>query len=192
MKTRIQFTKMDDLIITISNEEERGWMGRERGASFDDISIEIDLADFCNLSAEELQALQEWAENSAENHMRAALHRRAEEQAEDEREMLEQDQQRAIERKANKGKKPGYVYLVLAENGLYKIGRAKDVTTRLQPFSVHFPMKWELVHSFQSDNYSAAEANLHQAFQDKREIGEWFRLAPEDVEYITALQDGAL
>jgi Cft2 family RNA processing exonuclease len=101
------------------------------------------------------------------------------------------------ERQAEKnGKKKksenGSVYLILAENGLYKIGKAKNVTTRLQPFSVHFPMKWELVHSFQCNNYSETEALLHQKYADKRDVGEWFRLEPADVDYIVSIQDGQL
>lgn len=103
-----------------------------------------------------------------------------------------------VEKEKTKYDKPkrngtsGYVYLIRAENGLYKIGKAKNVTTRLQPFSVHFPMKWELVHSFKADDYSVAEAELHVAYADKRDVGEWFKLAPEDVEYISGIQDGQL
>jgi hypothetical protein len=87
---------------------------------------------------------------------------------------------------------PGYVYLLRAENGLYKIGKAKNVAKRLQPFSVHFPMKWELVHSFHSDDYGIAEEELHWQYRDKRDVGEWFKLLPEDVEHITGIQDGQL
>lgn len=86
----------------------------------------------------------------------------------------------------------GFVYLIRIESGLYKIGKAKDITKRLQPFGVLFPMKWELVYQFKSDDYSAAEAKLHNKFFDKRDIGEWFRLDPADVEYITSIQDGQL
>jgi hypothetical protein len=89
-------------------------------------------------------------------------------------------------------KKSGYVYLLLAENGLYKIGKARDISARLQPFTVHFPMKWELVHSFKSDDYTKAEERLHTQFAATRDIGEWFRLTPADVEYIKAIQDGQL
>lgn len=101
-------------------------------------------------------------------------------------------------REAEPKKKPmrvtasGFVYLILAENGLYKIGKAKNVTTRLKPFTVSFPMKWELVHTFQSNDYSTAEAQLHEMFSDKRDVGEWFRLSTEDVEHIKSIQDGGL
>jgi hypothetical protein len=93
---------------------------------------------------------------------------------------------------AVKKKLPGFVYLILAENGLYKIGKAKDVSSRLRPFSVTFPMKFSLVHSFHSDNYSLAEAKLHDEFDGKRDVGEWFRLDSKDVEYIVSIKDGEL
>jgi hypothetical protein len=80
----------------------------------------------------------------------------------------------------------------LAENGLYKIGKAKNVSTRMQPFSVHFPMKWDLVYSFKSNNYSHAEELLHAKYADKRDVGEWFRLTDADVEYIKGIKDGTL
>ena len=86
----------------------------------------------------------------------------------------------------------GHVYLIRAENGLYKIGKAKNITARLKPFGVDFPMKWDLVYSFSSGDYSLAEEALHRRFADKRGIGEWFQLLPEDVAYIMSIQDGQL
>lgn len=86
----------------------------------------------------------------------------------------------------------GHVYLIRAENGLYKIGKAKNLTARMKPFSVEFPMKWELVHTFASDDYSIAEGALHNMFDDRRAVGEWFKLLPEDVVYIKSIQDGQL
>ena len=192
MRYSIKFTDLDDAIVTFNNEEEDDWYGHERGASFDDISIEIDLKNFCNLTPDEFQRLQSWAVENAEVRMRAAIQKRNEKQAERDRLMEERNRRLEAERKANKNKRPGYVYLILAENGLYKIGKAKNITERMKPFSVEFPMRWELVHSFHSDNYTAAEMNLHEKFQDRRAVGEWFGLAPEDVAYITALQDGQL
>lgn len=89
-------------------------------------------------------------------------------------------------------KDSGYIYLIAAENGLYKIGKAKDLGKRLKPFSVNFPMRWELIHSFRSDDYSRAESRLHKRFTSKRDVGEWFRLSPSDIAFITSLQDGSL
>jgi predicted translin family RNA/ssDNA-binding protein len=86
----------------------------------------------------------------------------------------------------------GFVYLIRAENGLYKIGKAKNISKRLQPFSVSFPMKWELVYSFQAKDYTYTEQLLHSKYHSKRDVGEWFRLTTEDVEYIKGIRDGQL
>lgn len=99
---------------------------------------------------------------------------------------------RFMEEKATKKKSSGYIYLLLAENGLYKIGKAKNISDRMKPFSVNFPMKWELVHSFMVSNYTEVEKTLHNQFSNSRDVGEWFRLKPDEVEYIKGLKDGSL
>jgi hypothetical protein len=102
-------------------------------------------------------------------------------------------QEREEENKNKKAKKlDGNVYLIRAENGLYKIGKAKKISERMKPFSVSFPMKWELLYSFQCRDYSYAEELLHAKYADKRDVGEWFKLTTDDVEYIKGIQDGQL
>lgn len=102
-------------------------------------------------------------------------------------------QEREEENRNKKSKKlDGHVYLIRAENGLYKIGKAKKVSERMKPFSVSFPMKWELLYSFKCGDYTYAEELLHAKYADKRDVGEWFRLTADDVEYIKAIQDGQL
>jgi len=86
----------------------------------------------------------------------------------------------------------GSVYLLRTENGLFKIGKAKDLTKRFQPFHVKFPMKWEMIHSFRSNYYSRAETKLLHRFSDKQAVGEWFKLDPDDVTFIQSLQDYSL
>lgn len=88
--------------------------------------------------------------------------------------------------------KGGFVYLIWAENGLHKIGKAKDLESRFYAFTNMMPLKIELVHSFFSENYSQAERKLHIMFAEKREIGEWFRLSPLEIHYIKRIQDGDL
>lgn len=101
-----------------------------------------------------------------------------------------QEEKEDRKNKKQKTKKfSGYVYLILAENGLYKIGRAKSVSTRLKPFEVSFPMSWKLVYSFYSDDYIVSESDLHKRFESKRKVGEWFELDEKDVEYIKSIQD---
>ena len=84
----------------------------------------------------------------------------------------------------------GFIYLIRAENGLYKIGKTKDLEKRIKPFHVDFPMKWEMVYSFQSPDYGLAESFLHIRFSEKRDVGEWFRLSNEDIIFIMSLRDG--
>jgi hypothetical protein len=86
----------------------------------------------------------------------------------------------------------GFVYLIELENGLFKIGKAKEVSARMKVFTVSFPMKWTIAHYFSSQDYSIAEDTLHKKFCDKREIGEFFRLTPADVAYIKSIGDGQL
>jgi hypothetical protein len=191
MKFNINFTDLESVVV-FSNEDEDGWYGNERGASFEDISIEIDLTDLCKLTAENLEDLQTWVRKHAEIHMRAAIHRRAEQQRKYEEAREAQERQREEEKRKNKGKKPGHIYLIEAENGNFKIGKSKHLSSRINEFGVKLPIKTWLVHSFESNHYDQAELTLHERFADKRTHGEWFMLAPEDVEYIKGIQDGQL
>ena len=68
----------------------------------------------------------------------------------------------------------GFVYLIKAKNKLYKIGKTKDINKRMSPFSVSFPMKWKLIYSFQTDDYTSVEIYLHKIFQIKEKLGNGF------------------
>jgi hypothetical protein len=80
-----------------------------------------------------------------------------------------------------------YVYLFWMEGGFYKIGIASNVARRLKEFQ-HLPYEVRLIHSFHAENAEWAEVELHAKFADKRVRGEWFRLTPEDVEYVCAIE----
>lgn len=99
-----------------------------------------------------------------------------------------------IKREESKKRKPmrGFIYLIRLENGLYKIGKTKNMKSRMNAFSVTFPMAWELIYKFETEDYSNAEISLHKMFYDKRKVGEWFELTNEDVEYITSIEDFSL
>jgi hypothetical protein len=81
----------------------------------------------------------------------------------------------------------GYVYLLKADSGLYKIGRAIDPKNRGKTFGVQLPFEVDFVCTIKSDDYEALELELHEKFKDFRVRGEWFNLAPDDVEYIKSL-----
>lgn len=77
----------------------------------------------------------------------------------------------------------GFVYLIKSPYG-YKIGKSVNMKQRVQLFSVKLPFPIEVIHYAKFDDYTVAESTLHRKFQDKRLEGEWFDLAPEDIEYI--------
>ena len=80
---------------------------------------------------------------------------------------------------------PGYVYLVRADNGLYKIGKAKDVEDRFKTFGSTCACKLELIHTVYSDKPHDLERRLHNRYAEKRSHGEWFALTDSDVKEIT-------
>jgi len=84
--------------------------------------------------------------------------------------------------------KRGYVYLLRADNGLYKIGKTNYLDRRITDLSIKLPYKLDLIHSIESENMDALEQSLHERFADKRVRDEWFALNAEDVEFIKALQ----
>lgn len=69
-------------------------------------------------------------------------------------------------------------YLVRSnENGLIKIGKSKDIYTRMQILSTK---KVQLIGYVDKD----IEVHLHSVYKTKRVQGEWFRLSDEEVDGI--------
>lgn len=91
-------------------------------------------------------------------------------------------------RDARRGAKEGSVYLIKAENGLCKIGKTKNIESRMSQFK-SFPVKWVLMHSFKTRNHHKAERKLHERFCNKRVNGEWFNLDEEDIDFIKSIGD---
>ncbi|MFZ1746398.1 MAG: GIY-YIG nuclease family protein, partial [Nitrospirales bacterium] len=86
-----------------------------------------------------------------------------------------------------KKKKRGFVYLVRANTGEYKIGYSIDIQNRLKAFAVQPPFEYKLIHSIPVDDMLQAESVLHDKFSHKRIRGEWFTLSEEDVIEISQL-----
>lgn len=86
-------------------------------------------------------------------------------------------------------RKPGYVYLIKSATGLYKIGRAKNLNSRVTNIQVSSPVEVELVYSIYSNDYITLEMELHQRFDHARKRGEWFALSESEVETIKSLKD---
>ena len=77
----------------------------------------------------------------------------------------------------------GQVYLLKAENGLYKIGFSRKLDERMHAIKKAIPMKLELVYHHYRRFGQEAELELHRFFTNKRVQGEWFTLDDEDVQY---------
>jgi hypothetical protein len=82
---------------------------------------------------------------------------------------------------------PGYVYLIQSSTGYYKIGRTVNPDNRMATFTVKLPFEVEYTCVIQCEDMYGLEKELHARFASKRVNGEWFNLAPEDVEYIKGL-----
>lgn len=84
--------------------------------------------------------------------------------------------------------KPGHIYLLEAENGLYKIGRTTQaVEDRKRQLERDYPLKIRLVHSFEVDDCLVIERQLLDRFAHKQKQGEWFALDDKDVSKIISL-----
>lgn len=88
--------------------------------------------------------------------------------------------------KKPKRKTGGYIYFLKADNGLVKIGRAKDLRQRLDHFTAKLPYKLKLVHSIKTDDSVGLEKVFHEKFHDKRKRGEWFELSDSDLQEVKA------
>jgi len=80
---------------------------------------------------------------------------------------------------------PGYIYLV-GGNGVYKIGKSRDIPSRMRSF-LQLPFKTRLIHSIPTSDMVWAENYLHRAFAHCRMNGEWFDLEPHEVDWICGL-----
>lgn len=78
----------------------------------------------------------------------------------------------------------GYVYLVRADNGLYKIGKTKTIEPRIKALTIELPYGLEVIHTIATGDMNALESRFHNIFSEKRVRGEWFRLDDDDVKYI--------
>lgn len=102
-------------------------------------------------------------------------------------EAIQADKRRMRERQQKNGSKPGYVYLIRAESGYFKIGRTVNPDDRMKTFGVKLPFEVKFECVVNAENMIQLERDLHERFADKRINGEWFNLNDADVEYIKGL-----
>lgn len=95
---------------------------------------------------------------------------------------------RAIRRRWDDG--CGAVYLVQAENGLFKIGSSRNPMKRLGTLRTGSPIGIDLVHIIITWQYThqSLERALQRRFAHRRAHGEWFALTEEDVVLIEAIK----
>lgn len=106
-----------------------------------------------------------------------------------ERQKRMRHQYNAAQRRARLRPQPGYVYLLHApEVQCYKIGRSKEIKSRVALLNIQLPFDVQLVHKIECADYISAEKALHLRFADKHLRGEWFALTDEDVAEIKAIE----
>lgn len=78
------------------------------------------------------------------------------------------------------------LYLIKADNGLTKIGKAACPHSRFGEIKNASPIPILLIHTALVDNADALERELHDLFTHKRSHGEWFKLSDQDIAEIAS------
>jgi hypothetical protein len=101
------------------------------------------------------------------------------------------EQKRINEEKTKKLKaqEVGYIYLIKSTLG-FKIGKSKNLSQRLNQFSIKMPFEHECIFSAKFRSYHLVEKILHSHFSSKHINGEWFSLTEEDIKFIKEYSDG--
>lgn len=73
-----------------------------------------------------------------------------------------------------------YVYMAHC-NGLFKIGRAKDIWKRIKQLQTGNPHPVELWLSWEVNDARKVEAWMHEKFKEQHVRGEWYRLDDADI-----------
>jgi hypothetical protein len=83
-----------------------------------------------------------------------------------------------------------YVYLIECDHaGIYKIGYSEKPTERLAALQTSSPCPLRLVLTIKEGNPRLLEKDLHMIFWEQRQYNEWFKLSPEDVQWIQSLAE---
>lgn len=84
--------------------------------------------------------------------------------------------------------KAGWVYLLRADNGTWKIGKTGNPHSRKKTFGVKLPFQVDFEHLIECPDMGKLEKELHARFAEKRLRGsEFFALTPDDVAIIKAI-----
>ena len=83
----------------------------------------------------------------------------------------------------NSSKTAGYVY-ILESNGKYKLGRTKNLSSRLQSYKTQNPFGIKVVYTRHVDDHIYGERVILSMFPHKNIVGEWFSLEKDDVDLV--------
>lgn len=78
---------------------------------------------------------------------------------------------------------PGFIYILESEYG-FKVGKTRDLPSRMNFFGVKLPFETGLVHVIPSSNITRAETALHGVFAHRRLKGEWFDLGERELAFL--------
>lgn len=84
----------------------------------------------------------------------------------------------------NPDKYKGFVYLLRADNGIYKIGCTKRPDARIKQLGIQLPYELEVICLLPAQDMRLLESKLHERFNERRVNGEWFQLTESDIEEI--------
>jgi hypothetical protein len=86
----------------------------------------------------------------------------------------------------------GWIYFILADNGLVKIGRSDNVVRRFNEIKLISPLHLSIAHAVAVSNCVTAECWIHSEFHLRLHHGEWFALSPKEMEWVKSLSDYGL
>ena len=84
----------------------------------------------------------------------------------------------------------GFIYVLCAGNGYYKIGKTVDPESRLKSYATHLPESPEIITVRRVNSMAKFEEGLHEFYHQYHIRREWFRIPPEHAEWLHATHDG--
>lgn len=80
-----------------------------------------------------------------------------------------------------------YIYVIKAQNGLFKVGITKDPLIRFKSIYANSPIDVSLLFCIECQDSLKIEREIHAKFSSKCHHGEWLALSDDDVLYIETL-----
>lgn len=184
-----------DEIVVFDNHYEKNGLEFSGGLTPSHFRATISVTALMSMTDKDFVVLRDWICENIELAMRKKFSEEnllEYEMEQRKREYFNSDEFKERERKYKNTREEGYVYLIGSDIGRYKIGKTYHVNDRLLQLSVKLPVRIFHVHSFKSNFYSKSERYLHDMFAKKRDVGEWFSLSDEDVNFIKSITDYSL